>query len=105
MIRTGWTEVDLVRAEWRILPERMKLRRPHIVPMSRQAVELLKELRQITGNSPRLFPSEREPEKCMGSSTIGAVFVRAGVLPGNSRRMASDLRPRPCYARRVSIRP
>jgi integrase len=73
-----WTEVDLARAEWRIPPERMKMRRPHIVPLSRQAVELLKELRQITGNSPRLFPSERDPEKCMGSSTIGAVFVRAG---------------------------
>jgi integrase len=73
-----WMEIDLVRAEWRIPSERMKMRRPHIVPLSRQAVELLKELRQLTGNSPRLFPSERDPEKCMGSSTIGAVFVRAG---------------------------
>ncbi len=74
-----WTEVgDLTRAEWRIPPERMKMRRPHIVPLSRQAVELLRELRRITGNSPRLFPSERDPEKCMGSSTIGRVFERAG---------------------------
>jgi integrase len=73
-----WSEIDRARAEWRIPPERMKMRRPHIVPLSRQAVELLKELRQLTGNSPRLFPSERDPEKCMGSSTIGAVFVRAG---------------------------
>jgi integrase len=73
-----WTEIDLAHAEWRIPPERIKMRRPHIVPLSRQAVELLKELRRLTGNSPRLFPSERDPEKAMGSSTIGAVFVRAG---------------------------
>jgi integrase len=79
-LRAGWwTEVDhLARAEWRIPGSRMKMKRDHIVPLSRQSVELFKELRAITGNSPRLFPSERDPEKCMGSSTIGAVFVRAG---------------------------
>jgi integrase len=96
-LRAGWwhPEIDLVRAEWRIPPERMKMKRPHIVPLSRQAVELLKELRALAGNSPRLFPSERDPEKCMGSSTIGAVFVRAGYAgqfsPHGFRSTASTL--------------
>jgi integrase len=56
----------------------MKMRRPHIIPLSRQAVELLKELRAITGNSPRLFPNTRNPEKVMGVTTLSAAFVRAG---------------------------
>jgi integrase len=78
-LRTGWwSDIDLHRAEWRIPPERMKMRRPHIIPLSRQAMELLQELRAIAGNSPRLFPNVRDPEMCMGSSTIGAVFIRAG---------------------------
>jgi integrase len=78
-LRTGWwSDVDDLRAEWRIPPERMKMKRPHIIPLSRQAVELLKELRAITGNSPRLFPHTLDPEKAMGASTIGAVFIRAG---------------------------
>jgi integrase len=95
-LRAGWwSEVDLARAEWRIPPERMKMRRPHIVPLARQAVELLTELRAITGNSPRLFPSGRDPVMCMGSSTVGAVFVRAGYVgqfsPHGFRSTASTL--------------
>jgi integrase len=78
-LRSGWwSEILAPYVDWRIPAERMKKRRPHIVPLSRQAVELLRELRTLTGNSPRLFPNERDPEKAMGSSTIGAVFVRAG---------------------------
>jgi integrase len=78
-LRTAWwPDVDLARAEWRIPPERMKMRRPHIVPLSRQSVELLQELRAIAGNSPRLFPNARDPEKTMGVTTLSAAFVRAG---------------------------
>jgi integrase len=90
-----WAEIDLVRAEWRIPPERMKMRRPHIVPLSRQAIGLLKELRRMTGNHRHLFPSERDSEKCMGSSTIGGVFVRAGYTgkftPHGCRSTASTM--------------
>jgi integrase len=90
-----WAEIDLVRAEWRIPPERMKMRRPHIVPLSRQAIGLLQELRRMTGNHRHLFPSERDSEKCMGSSTIGGVFVRAGYTgkftPHGCRSTASTM--------------
>ncbi|WP_083338650.1 tyrosine-type recombinase/integrase [Chromobacterium sphagni] len=46
-----WEEFDEERAEWRIPAERMKMREPHLVPLSRQALELLKELRPLTGRS------------------------------------------------------
>ena len=63
-VRTGelraarWEEFDLEAQEWRIPAERMKMRAPHIVPLSRQAVEVLKELLPLAGNSPFLFPSK-----------------------------------------------
>ena len=78
-LRTAWwTDVDLARAEMRFSPERMKARKPHIVPLAPQAMALLKELRTLTGNSPRLFPNVRRPTDAMAGSTIGRVFARAG---------------------------
>ena len=56
-----WGEFDLERAQWRIPAERMRMREPHIVPLSRQAVELLRELRSHTGARPLLFPNSRNP--------------------------------------------
>jgi integrase len=52
-----WDELDLEAAEWRIPAERMKMRAPHIVPLSRQAVETFSELRSIAGFSGYVFPS------------------------------------------------
>lgn len=78
-VRTGWWhEIDLQAAEWRFAAERMKARRPHIVPLPRQAVTLLRELQDITGQGLRLFPNVRDAAKALGSSTIGRVFDRAG---------------------------
>lgn len=54
---TQWAEFDLEHAEWRIPGERMKMGAPHIVPLSRQALALLAELRQYTGYSTYLFPN------------------------------------------------
>jgi integrase len=95
-LRTGlWTEIDLARAEWRIAADRMKMKRPHIVPLSRQAVELLQELRRMTGNYRHLFPHARDSAKAMGASTIGAAFIRAGYggqfTPHGTRSTASTL--------------
>jgi integrase len=73
-----WAEFDLQRAEWRIPPARMKMRRPHVVPLSNQAVSLLRELRSYSGQRPLLFPNERDPWKPMGASTLVRVFERAG---------------------------
>jgi integrase len=95
-LRTAWwSEMDLAGAEWRLAAEKMKMKRPHIVPLSRQAVVLLTELRRITGNSRYLFPNARDHDKPMGSSTIGRVFQRAGYTgkftPHGCRSTASTL--------------
>lgn len=52
-----WQEFDLEAAEWRIPPERKKMRRTHIVPLSRQALGILKELKKFSGDGQYLFPS------------------------------------------------
>jgi integrase len=80
---------------WRIDPGRMKMRRPHLVPLSRQALELLEELRPITGSSALLFPNVRDPRKPMGSSTLWTMFSTAGYggifSPHGFRSTASTL--------------
>jgi integrase len=78
-LRTAlWTDVDMARAELRLGAERMKARKPHIVPLVPQAMELIKELRTLTGYSLRLFPNVRRSTDAMAGSTIGRVFYRAG---------------------------
>jgi len=44
-----WAEIDLDAAEWNIPAEKMKIRQPHLVPLARQAVEILRELQPLTG--------------------------------------------------------
>ncbi|RQR90949.1 MULTISPECIES: phage integrase central domain-containing protein [unclassified Burkholderia] len=57
MIRAEWSEFDEAAAEWRIPAERMKMRDPHIVPLSRQALDVLAELRQINSQHRFVFYS------------------------------------------------
>lgn len=57
MINAEWTEFDEKVAEWRIPAERMKMRDPHIVPLSRQALDVLKNLRELNGNERYVFHS------------------------------------------------
>ena len=73
-----WTEIDLDRAEWRIPAERMKMREPHLVPLSRQAVELLRELHTYTGGRALLFPNYRNPKTCMTATTLNRALERMG---------------------------
>lgn len=73
-----WTEIDLDRAEWRIPAERMKMREPHIVPLSWQAVELLRELHTHTGGREMLFPNYRNPKTCMTATTLNRALERMG---------------------------
>jgi integrase len=73
-----WEEFDLDAAEWRIPAERMKMRTLHIVPLSEQAVALLRELNERTGWSPHLFPNTRTPGTYMAATTLNAALVRLG---------------------------
>jgi integrase len=79
LIAAHWDEFDLEDAkEWRIPAERMKMRTPHIVPLSTQAIEVLKSLHELRGLSGLLFPGERDHEKPMSNNTILGALKRMG---------------------------
>ncbi len=78
LIAARWGEFDLEAAEWRIPAERMKMRTPHIVPLSTQAVEVLATLHELRGLSDLLFPGERDHERPMSNNTILKALERMG---------------------------
>jgi len=91
-----WREFDLELGEWRIPAEKMKMREQHIVPLSKQAVEILKELQQLTGMGKYVFPSVRTSKRPMSENTVNAALRRMGFtkdeMTGHGfRSMASTL--------------
>ncbi|HYF32497.1 MAG TPA: integrase arm-type DNA-binding domain-containing protein [Chitinophagaceae bacterium] len=78
MIKAKWEEVDLEKKIWSIPAERMKLPRPHLVPLSRQAVEILRELKAISRNSEYVFPSLYSTRKHMSNCTVLTAIKRMG---------------------------
>ena len=74
----AWDEFDLDGAEWRIPGHRMKMREQHIVPLSRQAVAILRDLYGITGPDGLVFPSLRSATRPMSNATINAALRRLG---------------------------
>jgi len=73
-----WGEIDFDGAQWRIPAERMKMDESHIVPLSTQAVELLRELHTLTGGQQFLFPNYRSPKACMTATTLNRALERMG---------------------------
>jgi len=73
-----WSEIDLEKSIWNIPGERMKMREPHTVPLSRQVVTLLLELKQITGHQKWLFPNIRQNQDCMSGTTLNRVIEYLG---------------------------
>jgi len=91
-----WGEIDLDKAEWRIPAEKMKMREQHIVPLSRQAVAILRELHPLTGAGKYVFPSVRTQARPMSENTVNAALRRLGYakdeMTGHGfRSMASTL--------------
>jgi len=91
-----WTEIDLENAEWRIPAEKMKKNRVHIVPLSKQSVEILKAIQPLTSTGKYVFPSERTSSRPMSENTINAALRRLGYgkdeMTGHGfRSMASTL--------------
>jgi integrase len=78
LINARWEEFDFEKSQWRIPAERMKMRTPHIVPLSRQALEVLHILQRISGHRKILFPGERDHSKPMSNCTILAALDRMG---------------------------
>ncbi|EHS0971333.1 tyrosine-type recombinase/integrase [Salmonella enterica] len=73
-----WTEFDLDNDLWQIPKERMKMRRPHLVPLSRQVKSLLLELKSITGWGKYVFPGRNDAHKPMSEASINQVIKRIG---------------------------
>ena len=96
LLSAEWKDVDLEAREWRIPAERMKMRRPHIVPLSDQAVVILKELEPITGQGRYLFPASSDPDKHLRDNRILFALKKLGYANGEMsfhgfRAMASTL--------------
>lgn len=73
-----WVEFDLDRAVWTIPAKRTKMRREHRKPLSSLALEILLELRDITGNRQLVFPSYQNPERPLSENTMNAALRRLG---------------------------
>ncbi len=83
-VRTGeligakWEEIDLDREEWHIPKERMKARRPHVVPLSKQAITIFKELQARTGDKTHVFYSPASKSKHISNGTVLMALRRMG---------------------------
>jgi integrase len=89
LIGAKWEEFDLDIAEWRIPGERMKIGLPHIVPLSKQAIQILQVLHGVTGQSKFLFPGARDHSKFMSNNTILKALERIGykyIMTGHGYR-------------------
>jgi integrase len=73
-----WNEIDFDNAVWRIGAHKMKSRVQHMVPLSPQAIDVLRELRPLTGAGKYLFPSVRTTSRPMSENTILAALRRMG---------------------------
>lgn len=73
-----WAEIDVERATWSIPAERMKMRRPHVVPLSRQALAVLADIRPLTGASELIFPSIRSNKKLLSENAMNSALRRMG---------------------------
>ena len=83
-VRTGeligarWEEIDWNKEEWHIPLERMKMKRPHVVPLSRQSLVILKEIQEITGNKEHIFHSQRSKSKHISNGAVLMALRRMG---------------------------
>jgi len=71
-------EIDFTKAVWRIPAERMKMRRPHDVPLSRQAVAVLKDIWPLSDHGDLIFPSVRSNRKALSENAFNASLRRMG---------------------------
>jgi integrase len=73
-----WSEINWDKAEWRIPAERMKMKQLHIVPLSKQAIAVLREMETLSGNKPYVFPNEHNPSTFMSENTMLYAIYRMG---------------------------
>ncbi len=76
--RAEWAEIDLDHGVWRIPAEKTKMSSTHIVPLSNQAIEILREIHAVTGQGRYVFPSVRTNKRPMSENTINVALRRIG---------------------------
>ncbi len=91
-----WSEFELGDAIWRVPAARAKMRREHVVPLSTQAIDLLKQLSEVTGSGPLLLPSVRSARRSISDNALNAALRRMGfgqdeMTAHGFRAMASTL--------------
>ena len=93
--KAEWSEFNFEKREWHIPAEKMKMQRPHVVPLSNWALELLGQLHKITGSSSYLFPNYRDFNKPMSENALSYVMARMGykgqAVPHGFRSLATDI--------------
>lgn len=93
--KAEWSEIDLDGATWEIPAAKMKMKKPHIVPLSAQAVSILKSIYPLTGSGKYVFPCCRSVARPMSNMTLGAALDRLGyggeMTPHGFRAMARTI--------------
>jgi integrase len=77
--KAEWSEIDFDSAQWTIPAEKMKMRQALIVPLSRQAIAILREIQPVTGDGRYVFPSGRSGDRPMSDNAILAAMRRMGI--------------------------
>lgn len=93
LIEAEWREIDLDKAEWLIPAERMKMRRPHLVPLSAQAVAVFREAAKLSGDRQHVFPNRNDPTKPASKAVILRALGRMGYtgkMTGHGFRSAAS---------------
>jgi len=75
--KAEWSEIDLEKAEWNIPAEKMKMKQPHLVPLSKQAIDILTEIKKLTGSGKYVFPG-RTSQRPMSDNAILAALRYMG---------------------------
>lgn len=91
-----WSEIDFAEKVWRVPAERMKMKQPHAVPLSRQVLFLLQDLRSLARDSEFLFPALHTTKRCISENTLNVALRRLGfendeMTSHGFRAMASTL--------------
>ncbi|GAB7024742.1 tyrosine-type recombinase/integrase [Salidesulfovibrio brasiliensis] len=77
--KATWAEIDFESAEWRIPPERMKANRPHVVPLARQVIDVLRQARPLArGSQDFIFPGIRSAARPLSENTLNVALRRLG---------------------------
>lgn len=75
---TRWDEIDVDKKEWTIPASRMKMRKEHVIPLSKQALQLLEAIKPLSGHREFVFPSDRDPKKHINNESANVALRRMG---------------------------